>query len=53
MMNILKADECLENLAGISSDVYVGVKSDLAAPLTAEENVESAKGRSKAFIRLW
>lgn len=41
MMNILKADECLENLAGISSDVYVGVKSDLAAPLTAEENVYS------------
>ena len=41
MMNILKADECLENLAGISSDVYVGIKSDLAAPLTAEENVYS------------
>ena len=41
MQNILKADECLENLAGISSDVYVGVKSDLAAPLTAEENVYS------------
>ena len=41
MMNILKADECLENLAGISADVYVGVKSDLAAPLTAEENVYS------------
>ena len=41
MMNILKADECLENLAGISADVYVGIKSDLAAPLTAEENVYS------------
>ena len=41
MLNILKADECLENLAGISADVYVGIKSDLAAPLTAEENVYS------------
>jgi len=41
MMNILKADECLENLAGISSDVYVGIKSDLSAPLTAEKNVYS------------
>lgn len=40
-MNILKSDECLENLAGISSDVYVGIKSDLSAPLTAEENVYS------------
>ena len=41
MKSILKADECLENLAGISADVYVGVKSDLSAPLTAEENVYS------------
>jgi len=39
MQSILKADECLENLAGISADVYVGVKSDLSAPLSAEENV--------------
>jgi hypothetical protein len=41
MMNILKSDECLENLAGISADVYVGIKSALSAPLTAEENVYS------------
>ena len=41
MVNILKADECLENLAGISADVYVGIKSDLEAPMTAEENVYS------------
>lgn len=41
MMNILKADECLENLAGISADVYVGIKSELAEPMTAEENVYS------------
>jgi len=53
MQNILKADECLENLAGISSDVYVGIKSELSAPLTATENVystpvfESGKGLYK------
>lgn len=41
MVNILKSDECLENLAGISADVYVGIKSDLEAPMTAEENVYS------------
>ena len=41
MVNILKADECLENLAGISADVYVGIKSDLEAPMTPEENVYS------------
>ena len=41
MVSILKADECLENLAGISADVYVGIKSDLEAPMTAEENVYS------------
>lgn len=39
LQDILKSNECLENLAGISSDVYVGVKSDLAAPLTANENL--------------
>ena len=38
MQNILKADECLENLAGISSDVYVGIKSDLTAPLTPQQD---------------
>ena len=38
LQHILKADECLENLAGISSTVYVGVKSDLEAPLVATEN---------------
>ena len=41
MVNILKADECLENLAGISADVYVGIKSVLETPMTAEENVYS------------
>lgn len=41
LQNILKENECIENLAGISADVYVGIKSELAAPLTAEENVYS------------
>ena len=38
MQNILKADECLENLAGISSDVYVGIKSDLSTPMTPQQD---------------
>ena len=31
----LAADECLENLAGLGEVVYVGLKSELSAPLTA------------------
>lgn len=38
MESILKENECLENLAGVSADVYVGIKSELAAPLTATDN---------------
>lgn len=37
--HILNADQCNENLAGLGEVVYVGVKGDLAAPLTATENV--------------
>ena len=55
MQNILKADECLENLAGISSDVYVGIKSDLSAALTANENVYSTpvfSGTDKGLYKI-
>ena len=38
MTDILKSDECLENFAGLGSVVYVGVKGDLKAPLTATDN---------------
>lgn len=37
----LAADECLENLAGLGEVVYVGLKSDLSAPLTADDNTYS------------
>jgi hypothetical protein len=40
--DVLNADQCLENLAGLGEVVYVGVKDDLAAPLTATENTYSA-----------
>lgn len=40
--HILNADQCNENLAGLGEVVYVGVKADLAAPLTATENEYSA-----------
>lgn len=36
--HILKSEECLENLAGLGSTVYVGVKSDLSAPLAATDD---------------
>lgn len=36
--HILASEECLENLAGVGSVVYVGVKGDLDAPLSATDN---------------
>lgn len=36
--HILASEECLENLAGLGSVVYVGVKGDLTAPMTATKN---------------
>lgn len=37
--NILASEECLENLAGLGSVVYVGVKGELEAPMTATDNL--------------
>lgn len=39
--DVLNDDECLENRAGLGINVYIGIKSELAAPLTATENVYS------------
>lgn len=39
--HILNADQCNENLAGLGEVVYVGVKSELEAPLQATENTYS------------
>lgn len=36
--NILNGEQCLENLPGLSDMVYCGIKSELAAPLTATGN---------------
>lgn len=36
--NILASNECLENLAGVGSVVYVGVKGDLTTPMTLSAN---------------
>ena len=56
MFNILKSEDCLENLAGISADVYVGVKSDLSAPMTADENVYTTpvfvSGSNKGLFKI-
>jgi len=41
LVDILNDDQCLENLAGLGTDVYIGLKSELSAPLTATENLYS------------
>ena len=38
LVDVLNEDECLENLAGLGTDVYIGLKSELTAPLTATDN---------------
>lgn len=52
--DILASDECMENLAGLGSVVYVGVKGDLSAPLTATDNNYStpAFASGKGLYRL-
>lgn len=40
--HILNSDQCTENLAGLGEVVYVGVKGDLSAPMTATDNVYSS-----------
>ena len=39
--HVLNAEQCGENLAGLGQVVYVGLKDDLASPMTATENVYS------------
>lgn len=38
LVDVLNEDECLENLAGLGTDIYIGLKSELTAPLTATDN---------------
>ena len=42
LMNYLAQDECLENLAGLGEVVYIGLRGDLAAPLSATDNLYAA-----------
>ena len=41
LADVLNENECLENRAGVGITVYLGLKSELSAPLTATENVYS------------
>ena len=41
LINYSAGDDCLENLAGLGEVAYLGLRSDLTAPLTATENVYS------------
>ena len=41
LINYSAADECQENLAGLGEVAYIGLRSDLTEPLTANENVYS------------
>lgn len=34
LLEVINENQCEENFAGVSSTVYIGLKSDLAAPLT-------------------
>lgn len=38
LLDILNADQCLENLAGLGTDIYLGLKSELSSALTATDN---------------
>lgn len=38
LADILASEECMENLAGLGSVVYVGVKGELESPLAATDN---------------
>ena len=40
--NILSSEECMENLAGLGSVVYIGNKADLNGPLSISEDTEEA-----------
>jgi hypothetical protein len=40
-MDYIAAEECMENLAGLGEVVYIGLRADLMAPLSATDNVYS------------
>lgn len=38
LIDVLASEDCLENLAGLGTDVYVGLKEDLEEPMTLTDN---------------
>lgn len=42
LSDFLYTDQCLENFAGLGTQKYIGLKSELEAPLTATDNQYSA-----------
>ena len=57
LINYSAADECMENLAGMGEVAYLGLRSELTAPLKATDNVYSGlafkdgKGLVKVDLR--
>lgn len=41
LLDMYSENDCLENLPGLGSDVYIGLKSDLAEPMTLTDGVYS------------
>lgn len=41
LKDFLVDNDCLENFAGLGTDIYIGLKSDLTAPLKATDNLYS------------
>lgn len=39
LVDILNEDQCLENLAGLGTDIYIGLKSELSEAMTATEDL--------------
>ena len=54
LINYSAADECMENLSGLGEVAYLGLRSDLTAPLTATANVYSglAFKDSKGLVKV-
>ena len=50
MGDILRGEQCTENLAGLGTIVYVGLKSDLESPMTATQGLMPASAAPLAIV---
>ena len=50
--DILSENECLENVGGLGVNVYIFIKSDLAAPLSPEAGKNTYAALSAASLRV-